>query len=638
MGHVGDARELPLHLERNNPTAERDGHLIPEVDDTGYRIREQPYGTKREVKVILMGAGASTLNFLKKAEEQMSHLTITVYEKNHDVGGTWLENRYPGCACDIPSVNYQFSWAIKIWSQFYSSSTEIWEYLKDLYTRGNFIDKYVKLNHQINHAEWNEEKGKWVIKAKNLKTGEEIDDEAEFFINAGGVLNNFKWPDIPGLKDFKGKLMHSAAYDEGYDLKGKKVAVVGAGSSGVQIVAKIQPDVEHLYHWIRSPIWITAGFAQTWAGKDGANFEYTPEQLQYLQENPQKYLEYRKQIENELNQRFKFIIKGSQEAAEAREFSYEQMARKLNHDARLCDKIIPKNFNPGCRRPTPAPGYLEALISPNATIFTDPINTFTETGFIDHDGTPHTCDVVICATGFDTTWLPRFPFRGKHGQDLRDLWTPEAGVTSYLSIAIPHFPNHFTFCGPYGPLGHGSFMPLIERWTAYMFDMIRKAQIENLKSFTPKADVARQFRRHADLFLQRTAWTSGCRSWFKQGKEMGQAAIWPGSRLHFLHLLERPRYEDWEIGRWDENVFAFLGNGEFFFFLFFSLFLVSTLSLFRTSCGISCTDCLLIGFDTREFDGRDITNYLGLLEEGKDEQPQYGEELLNKLAGWAIGK
>lgn len=103
-----------------------------------------------------------------------------------------------------------------------------------------------------------------------------------------------------------------------------------------------------------------------------------------------------------------------------------------------------------------------------------------------------------------------------------------------------------------------------------MFDMIRKAQIENLKSFTPKEDVARQFRRHADLFLQRTAWTSGCRSWFKQGKEMGQAAIWPGSRLHFLHLLERPRYEDWEIGRWDENVFAFLGNGEFFF-----LFLLS---------------------------------------------------------------
>jgi len=113
----------------------------------------------------------------------------------------------------------------------------------------------------------------WRFKVRDLATGEVKDDAAEFFINAGGVLNNWKWPDIPGLRDFKGKLMHSASYDEGYDLDGKRVAVIGAGSSGVQIVARIQPKVQHLYHWVRTPIWITAGFGQTWAGKDGANFE-----------------------------------------------------------------------------------------------------------------------------------------------------------------------------------------------------------------------------------------------------------------------------------------------------------------------------------------------------------------------------
>lgn len=157
------------------------------------------------------------------------------------------------------------------------------------------------LRHQINHVEWDEDKGKWILKVKNLETGEEFQDEAEYFINAGGVLNNFKWPDIEGIKDFKGKLMHSAAYEEGYDLKDKRVAVLGAGSSGVQIVSNIQKEVKQIYHWIRSPIWITAGFAQTWAGTDGANFEYTPEQLKYLDENPNKYLEYRKQVENELS-------------------------------------------------------------------------------------------------------------------------------------------------------------------------------------------------------------------------------------------------------------------------------------------------------------------------------------------------
>ncbi|OAG03250.1 FAD/NAD(P)-binding domain-containing protein [Paraphaeosphaeria sporulosa] len=571
----------------------------PAADAHGYRIREQPLGTLKPLRVILMGAGASTLNFLKKAEEEMTNLSIVVYEKNHDIGGTWLENRYPGCACDIPSVNYQFSWKIKLWSHYYSYAPEIWEYLKEIERENGFIGKYIKLRHRIERVEWDDKIGKWRVQARNLESGEVVEDEAEFFINAGGVLNSWKWPDIPGLKEFKGKLMHSANYEEGYDLTGKKVAVIGAGSSGVQIVAAIQNKVDHLYHWIRSPIWITAGFAQTWAAKQGANFKYSEAQLSYLQNNPKKYLEYRKQIENELNQRFKFILKGSPAAAEARAYSTQEMTTKLKNDPRLVDKIIPKDFNPGCRRPTPAPGYLEALTAPNATIFTDPINSITLNGFMDHQGKQHNVDVILCATGFDTTWLPRFPFIA-HNTDLRDAWNTPSGVTSYLSIAIPGFPNHFSFCGPYGPLGHGSFMPLIEQWTRYIFLAIRKVQGENIKSVKPKMERARMFRQHADLFLQRTAWTSPCASWFKGGRKDGQAAIWPGSRLHFLSMLEAPRWEDYEIDYWDDNIFSFLGNG----------------------------------FHVRESDGRDITNYLGCLdEEGRDVQPEYDEGLIDVLGG-----
>lgn len=128
-------------------------------------------------------------------------------------------------------------------------------------------------------------------------------------------------------------------------------------------------------------------------------------------------------------------------------------------------------------------------------------------------------------------------------------------------------------------------------------------QVEDIKSYTPRMDISRQFRQHADLFLQRTAWTSPCSSWFKQGKVDGQAVVYPGSRLSFMHLLDRPRYEDFDIEYWEENRFAFLGNG----------------------------------FDTREFDGRDITNYLGSLD-GTDQQPDYDQDLVNTLAGWAVGK
>jgi len=146
-------------------------------------------------------------------------------------------------------------------------------------------------------------------------------------------------------------------------------------------------------------------------------------------------------------------------------------------------------------------------------------------------------------------------------------------------------------------------MPLIEQWTRYMLAVITKAQVEQIHSLTPRMDAAREFRRHADLFLLRTAWTSPCRSWFKQGKTDGQAAVYPGSRLHFLELLRAPRYEDFDIKYRDRgNRFAFLGNG----------------------------------FEVRESDGRDITDYLGLLD-GVDEQPVYGEALIRRLAGWNIG-
>ena len=129
------------------------------------------------------------------------------------------------------------------------------------------------------------------------------------------------------------------------------------------------------------------------------------------------------------------------------------MKTKLKNEERLVEKMIPKTFNPGCRRPTPAPGYLESLTAPNTIVFKDPIACITETGFVDHEGNAHEVDVVICATGFDTSWIPRFPLVYADGKDLRDVWgnkdgEEEGGVTSYLSVGIPEVPNYFTFCGP----------------------------------------------------------------------------------------------------------------------------------------------------------------------------------------------
>ena len=272
----------------------------------------------------------------------------------------------------------------------------------------NFIEKYVKLRHKIISLSWDEGTAQWTARVQDLATGREFEDHADFVVDGGGVLNKWKWPDIPGLKDFKGTLLHSAQYDERTDLTGKRVALVGAGSSAVQILPNIYDKVEKVYTWIRNKIWITAGFAQNFAGKDGANFEYNEEQ-QKLFQDPDEYLAYRKMIEGELNQRFSFIINGSAAQKAAREFSESEMKTKLRGRADLLEKIMPEDFYVGCRRPTPGNGYLECLTGDKTVPYTTQLRQLTEKGFIDPEGNEQEVDVIICATGFDTSYKPRFP-------------------------------------------------------------------------------------------------------------------------------------------------------------------------------------------------------------------------------------
>ncbi|KFA46135.1 hypothetical protein S40293_03738 [Stachybotrys chartarum IBT 40293] len=283
------------------------------------------------------------------------------------------------------------------------------------------------------------------------------------------------------------------AWDQSYDVKGKKIAVIGAGSSRVQIVASLQNKVEYLYTWVRSPVWITAGYAQQFAGASGRNFQYSEEQKALMRNKPEQYLAYRKMIERELNQRFSLIIKASPASKAAADFSENEMRNKLGHDERLCDKI--KNFAVGCRRATPCNGYLEALASSKTTCFTENIGSITSKGFTDAKGLEYEVDAIVCATGFDASWIPRFPIV-VNGINLQDTWAEE-GVTSYLSVAVPDIPNYFMFCGPYGPLAHGSFFPIIEKYTDYIIKVINEMQVECIRSMRPRRAPTDQFLKHS---------------------------------------------------------------------------------------------------------------------------------------------
>lgn len=226
---------------------------------SAYTVLEQPLGSMRPVKIITIGAGASGLNMIRTLRKNIPLAENIVYEKNPDIGGTWFENRYPGCQCDIPSHNYQFSWATNpSWSKFYSPAPEIHQYLKDVAKKEGLLDS-IKLNHQVEHAEWNEDEGMWHVRVRDLESDTIKVDSANFLLDGSGILkyvshqnallsskiltrnSNWKWPDIPGLHKFQGDLVHSANWNDDFVYKDKRVAVIGNGSSGVQIVPAMQP-------------------------------------------------------------------------------------------------------------------------------------------------------------------------------------------------------------------------------------------------------------------------------------------------------------------------------------------------------------------------------------------------------------
>ncbi|KAL2837716.1 putative dimethylaniline monooxygenase [Aspergillus pseudoustus] len=536
---------------------------VPGSDSTGYVIPDQHLGSLRPLRIIVIGFGAGGINLAHIFSQFPRHNNISIqcYDKNPEVGGTWYENRYPGCACDIPSVNYQFSWHPKPdWSSYYAGSEEILEYFKDV-VETHDLARFVKLDHSVVGAWWDGGKGKWKVKVQPNRKNEEqaFYDEGDVLINATGVLNNWKWPQVPGVEKFE-KKVHSANWDTLIDLQDMVVGVIGNGSSAVQIIPAIFPKVKQLKAFMRSPTWITAGFAQKYAGENGANFNYTEEQKQQFRDDPAGYLHYRKMVEEELNQRFKFIINGTQAQKEALEFARAEMTRKLNGRKDIVSKLVPSDYAVGCRRPTPGNGFLECIADEEKCSVTfESVTEITEKGILTADGVHHEVDILVCATGFDVSFKPKFPIVGKGGLDLKDAWATQPDT--YLSATIPQFPNYFMINGPFGPYGHGSILPIIEIITRYIEKFLIKLGRENVKSFYPKQQAVDDFRRHRELFLLRTAWSSPCRSWFKGGTVDGPIMMWPGSRLHFFEALAEPRYEDYEWEYQLNNRFSYFGNG-----------------------------------------------------------------------------
>lgn len=542
---------------------------MPHVEVPDLEVPDDPQCLPQKLRIIHVGMGASGLLAAHKARKFLTDYELVCYEKNEVIGGTWYENRYPGCACDIPAHTYTFPFDRNPeWSGYYSYAPEIQDYMMRFYKKHN-LEPFVVLNTKVVAATWDEMQGKWEVELER-KDGSKFKDTCNILINGSGVLTKWKWPEISGLHDFKGTLAHSANWPQDLDWSGKRVAVIGTGSSSIQMVPKIAETAEHLTVFMRNCTYIAPQFGTNISNKEAdpdssdpnaaGKHQYTEKEKQRFRDDPDYHLKYATKVEQAIVGGWDMFYRGSELNVAAKQFMQKSMAERLGDREDLKQHFIP-SWSPGCRRLTPGEGYLEALIQPNVTcVMNNEITHVTSAGPVTADGTQHTVDILACATGFNVQYFPHFPIRGVDRQLMQDAAEPNL----YASISAPGFPNYFVINGPRGNWGQGCALPSHEVQMEYILQMARHMQEDRIKSVQPRQNVTDQLNAYMDAWHKKhSIWQEDCKSWYKANTKDGRVYIWPGSLLHHLKFLKRPRWEHYEVEYVDQdNIWAFLGNGK----------------------------------------------------------------------------
>ena len=474
---------------------------------------------------------------------------LTLFEKNPHFGGTWYENTYPGIACDIPSPLYSFSWDPNPeWSHYFAYGAEIQRYFEDFAERHG-CKKYMKLNTKLVEGRWDEDRGVWNITLEDQVTKDLWHDWCHVLVNGTGILNNWAWPDIEGIHDFAGPKMHSAHWDHTVDFKGKTVGVIGTGSTSVQIVPALQPEVKNMKVFMRSSTWISPPFGggvldsdlhkDTEGGVQPGKRQYTFTEAdkERFRNDKEHFLMFRKRIEAEINSLFGLYQQGSEMSNHFRKVITEEMHRRIGPGHEKLKEFIIPTWAPGCRRISPGDGYLEALVKPNVDCVFGPIKKCTKEGIVTEDGVEHKLDVLVCATGFKVAFRPAFKLINAAGKTLDEDWND--GVNLYLGVSAPRFPNYYTIVGPGATWSSGTLLPSIETTIEYSVKMMKKIQHEQIRSIDVQQEALNDIYAHFDEFHKTTVFREECRSWFKDGKIKNRIYLWPGcvsSGLFFVSL------------------------------------------------------------------------------------------------------
>ncbi|KAK3997817.1 hypothetical protein QBC44DRAFT_338382 [Cladorrhinum sp. PSN332] len=530
----------------------------------------------RALKVAVIGGGLAGINAGILLPAKVPNINLTIYEKNDDFGGTWLENVYPGVRCDIPSHVYQSTFEPKTdWSDQFAPGAEIRDYWQSV-ARKHDVYRLARFRTRVDDLTWDATNSVWQITLTDLSTNAVATETADFVLTAIGRFNAWKLPSYPGIDTvYRGVLRHASHWDGSFDPAGKRVAVIGNGASGIQLVANLQKSVAQLDHYARNKTWI----AGSWAGDERTlgPQPYTDEQKALFASDPEAYLAFRKELEDKYWRRFGAFFRGSPLNSELRDRFIEMMRNRLAKKPDLLKHIVP-DFSPNCRRLTPGPGYLEAITEDNVEYITEKISHFTEGGIVTKDGRERKVDAVFCATGANVDMVTPFPIKGEDGTDLRTLWDPSPeSITAnkkggshgfpytYLGLATPGFPNLLFVHGPHGTGPSGTVPHSVENQIVTFAKILRKAGREGIKKMQPTKKAADDFVEYSDAFFAATVLSDGCSSWYNGGRPGGRIhGIWPGSAGHVTAVRREPRWEDWEyeyLGEEGNRFSWYFGNG-----------------------------------------------------------------------------
>ncbi|MFD5090961.1 flavin-containing monooxygenase [Amycolatopsis thailandensis] len=483
-------------------------------------------GNRTEIGVVIVGTGFSGLGMAIQLRKE-GREDFVILEKADDVGGTWRDNTYPGCACDIPSHMYSFSFEQNPdWSRAYSPQPEIWRYMRDVAAKYD-LHRFIRFGQEMTGARWDADENRWHVASKS---GEEF--VAPALVAGVGALHLPQIPKLAGIERFKGRAFHSAQWEHDYDFKGKRVAVVGTGASAIQFVPRIAKDVAELTLFQRTPPWIMPKPDREMPEALQKAFSSVP----LLQRAFRNVLYWGLEARAIGFNGQPWVMKIGQRIAKRNIF-------KSVKDPELRRKLTP-DYTMGCKRVLVSNDYYPALARDNVDVVTEGVKEVREHSVVDGAGVEHEVDAIIYGTGFHVTdAFDDLEIIGRDGRNLGKEWAAE-GMRTYQGITVSGFPNLFFLLGPNTGLGHNSVVFMIEAQISYVAQALRLARG---KALDPRPEAQERFNGDIQRKLAKGIWTQGgCKSWYLDAKGVNRT-IWPGFTWRYWLDTRQVKREDYEL-------------------------------------------------------------------------------------------